>query len=74
MLAQTPELEAHDKVLDNSRLNWNLEIGILSTCRGAKDEEDAVNPLDFLAAKVTIMSLLCSSFHPLWPYRLTKHA
>ena len=42
MLVQTPELEARDKVLDNSRSNWNLEIGILSTCRGAKDEEDAV--------------------------------
>ena len=71
MLAQTPELEAHDKVLDNSRSNWNLQIGILSTCRGAKDEEEAVNPLDFLVAKVTIMSLLCSRFNPLW---LMKHA
>ena len=42
MFAQTHELEAHDKVLDNSRSNWNLEIGISSTCRGAKDDEDAV--------------------------------
>ena len=25
MLAQSPEPEAHDKVLDNSRSNWNLE-------------------------------------------------
>ena len=26
MLAQSPEPEAHDKVLDNSRSNWNLEM------------------------------------------------
>ena len=29
-LAQSPEPEAHDKVLDNSRSNWNLEM--LVTC------------------------------------------
>ena len=27
MLAQSPEPEAHDKVLDSSRSNWNLEFG-----------------------------------------------
>ena len=26
MLPQSPEPEAHDKVLDNSRSNWNLEM------------------------------------------------
>ena len=26
VLAQSPEPEAHDKVLDNSRSNWNLEM------------------------------------------------
>ena len=26
MLAQLPEPEAHDKVLDNSRSNWKLEM------------------------------------------------
>ena len=26
MLAQSPEPEAHDKVLDNSRSSWNLEM------------------------------------------------
>ena len=26
MLAQSPEPEAHNKVLDNSRSNWNLEM------------------------------------------------
>ena len=26
MLAQSTEPEAHDKVLDNSRSNWNLEM------------------------------------------------
>ena len=26
MLAQSPEPEAHDKVRDNSRSNWNLEM------------------------------------------------
>ena len=26
VLVQSPEPEAHDKVLDNSRLNWNLEM------------------------------------------------
>ena len=26
MLAQLPKPEAHDKVIDNSRSNWNLEM------------------------------------------------
>ena len=26
LLAQSPKPEAHDKVLDNSRSNWNLEM------------------------------------------------
>ena len=26
VLAQSPEPEAHDKVLENSRSNWNLEM------------------------------------------------
>ena len=26
VLARSPEPEAHDKVLDNSRSNWNLEM------------------------------------------------
>ena len=26
VLAQSPEPEAHDKLLDNSRSNWNLEM------------------------------------------------
>ena len=26
MLARSPEPEAHDKLLDNARWNWNLEM------------------------------------------------
>ena len=42
VLAQSPEPEAHDKVLDNARSNWNLEMLVFKE-RG-KPEDPEKNP------------------------------
>ena len=39
MLAQSPEPEAHDKVLDNSRSNWNLEMLVFEERGKPEDPE-----------------------------------
>ena len=43
MLAQSPEPEAHDKVLDNSRSNWNLEMFVFEE-RGKPEYPERKTP------------------------------
>ena len=42
MLAQSLEPEAHDKALDNSRSNWNLEMLVFEE-RGKPEYSNGIN-------------------------------